>query len=212
MAADRPPAPGLVEADRALSGLLDALLAEATGPEAQCDDPAPLNRLPGLPLEQEEPKPVEPRPDEPVAVSGAPDWARQPFRVLLFAVGDTRFAMPLLHMAAVTPSPAHLGRLPGQPAWALGVARVRGRNVMVVDLGGVVGIATHCRQPRYLLVVGDGSAAVACDRVDDVETVEPAKVRWPAKPAPGQWLAGLLLQHLCALIDPVALENVIRHA
>jgi chemotaxis signal transduction protein len=108
--------------------------------------------------------------------------------------------------------PPRLARLPGQPAWQLGIARVRGRNVTVADLGGLVGIDARCRAARYLLVVGDGSAAVTCDRVDTIETVEPDAVRWPQRAAPGQWLAGLLLCRLCALVDPAALENAIRHA
>jgi chemotaxis signal transduction protein len=212
MAVERPCRGGLAQADHALSGLLDALLAEATGPSARGEAPAPLNRPPRLPLEQDGSGADAPRPAEREPAGGAPAWARQPFQVVVFAVGDARFAMPLLRMASVARPPARLGRLPGQPAWVLGVARIRGRNVTVVDLGGLVGITAHCRQARYLLVVGNGTAAVACDRIDDVETVRPDAVRWPARPAPGQWLAGMLLYRLCALVDPVALENGIRHA
>jgi chemotaxis signal transduction protein len=216
MAEERPPPIGLAQADRALSGLLDALLAEATVPAPGREDATGLNVGAARPLAGEEP-PSAPACQDASAQGcghgqGPPPWAARPFRVLLFAIGDTRLAMPLLRMAAVVPLPARLGRLPGQAAWQLGVTRVRGRNVTVADLGGLVGIGERCRDARYLLLIGDGTAAVACDRIEDIETVEPDAVRWPQRPAPGQWLAGLLLCRLCALVDPAALENAIRHA
>jgi chemotaxis signal transduction protein len=198
----------LVEHDSALDLLLDDLLADATEPSARAAvEPAPLNSAAETPLTRE-------------AVSGhaaeaetplRPSWAMQPFRVLLFRVGQQRFAMPLVLLSSVALMPQRLHALPASPDWELGVARMRNVSVVIADLGGLLGIAAACEAPRYLLLVGEGRAAVICDQLEDAVLVDAEKVRWPKGARAQPWLAGLLTAQMCVLIDPLVIEHAIRH-
>ena len=205
-----PRATRLVGHDAALDSLLSALLAEA--PEA-FDEPAGADadgadgtRPAGLKAD-----PDEPLSDQRVDLVHGPAWAAQAFRVLLFQIGGYRFALPLLHMRSVSLLPDGCVRLPGQPPWHLGVARLRGGPVVMVDLGLLVGIEACCSAARYLLVVGDGNLALVCDRIDDAPLVPPEKVRWRRGGDDKAWLAGLLSEVMCVLLDADAITAEIRH-
>jgi len=198
----------LVEHDSALGLLLDDLLAEATEPAVNAAiDRASLNSAPPEPLTREEGS-------DDAGEAGKtlrPTWAMQPFRVLLFRVGQQRFAMPLVLMSSVALMPQRLHVLPSGPNWELGVARMRNVSVVVADLGGLLGIELPCAAPRYMLLVGEGRAAVSCDQLEDAVLIDGDRVRWPKGTRVQPWLAGLLTGQMCVLIDPLVIEETIRH-
>ena len=81
----------------------------------------------------------------------------------------------------------------------------------MVDLGLLVGIEARCTATRYLLVIGDGNVALACDRIEDAPLIASGQVRWRRGGAPAPWLAGVLSETLCVLLDADALIASIRH-
>jgi len=202
----------LVEHDAALHSLLDSLLAEVPAADAAAVPiEAPTSpRAPALNADAARPLPTTGEPG-PASRDLTPDWARPDFRALFFRVGEFRFAMPLVQMCSVSALPAQLARVPAQPAWHLGVARHRGRPVVVADIGLLLGLQTRCEAPRYLLVIGDGHAALACDRVEDAAAIGADAVRWRDPAAGRAWLAGLLVREMCALLNPAAVDEEMRH-
>lgn len=194
----------LVEHDSALDLLLDDLLVEATESTSAGAAEAP-------PLNSDVEAPLTGVTDGEAATTVRPSWALQPFRVLLFRVGGQRFAMPLVLLSSVALMPKRLHAMPSGPDWELGVARLRNLSVVIADLGALLGITATCEAPRYLLLVGEGRAAVACDQFEDTVLVETDQVRWPRGARIQPWLAGLLTSQMCALIDPLAVEQTIRH-
>lgn len=210
MAADPPPRrTPLVGHDAALSSLLSALLAEIPGPAGEAAEQAATRdqrRPPGLKAGRH--KPLD---DRAVDLPARPSWAASAFRVLLFGIGGYRFALPLIRMRSVALLPEDRVRLPGQPSWHLGVTRLRGGQVLMVDLGLLVGIEARCSAARYLLVVGDGNVALVCDRIDDAALVRPEQVRWRRRGGGGAWLAGLLSEAMCVLLDADAIAAKVRH-
>ena len=218
----------LIEHDAALGNLLESLLADV--PEYERAAP------PAPPAEVKSPEPSEPTPqkvadptpsktslnpasdgpltnDEPGETQNrneVPAWAQEPFRVLLFRIGELRFAVPLILMCSVTRIPDRLTRVPAQPPWHLGVARYRDESVVVADLGLLLGLRAPCPDPAYLLVIGDGCEAIACDTVEEAVVVTADDVRW--RRAAGQpWLSGLLVDHMCGLLDAEVIGRRIRH-
>ncbi len=210
MTSDRPPRPTrLIEHDGALDSLLAALLAEV--PEAASDAPEVATAAqPARPadLNADPPGPLTERQTESV---DRPSWAAQAFRVLLFGIGEFRFALPLIRMRSVALLPDGRVTLPGQPPWHLGVARLRGGPVVMADLGLLVGVEARCSSARYLLVIGDGNVALVCDHIDDAPLISPEQVRWQRGDRGIAWLAGLLSEAMCVLLDADALVAEIRH-
>ncbi len=223
----------LVEHDAALGNLLESLLAEvpehgretpsappAADPDTKLEPSEPLEPAPHEVADSPPPKTsLNPASDAPLTndESGEtqhhgemPAWAREPFRVLLFRIGELRFAIPLILMCSVTRIPDRLTQVPAQPAWHRGVARYREESVVVADLGLLLGLRTACPDPAYLLVIGDGREAIACDAVEEAVVVTADQVRW--RRAAGQpWLSGLLVDHMCGLLDAEVIGRRIRH-
>jgi purine-binding chemotaxis protein CheW len=213
---------GLVEHDLALPSLLESLLAEvpaAEPPVTPASRPAAATASagpPSPPIHDADAtatlKPAPKAPLQPVSEGRSPpSWARQAFRALLFRVGDHRFAMPLVLLRGVASLPPGQTVVPGTASWHLGLVRIRGETVTVADLGGLAGIDVECGQGRYLLLVADGDAAVLCDAVDDAALIEPAQVRWYRGSGERNWLAGLLAEQMCVLLDGSVLGDMIRH-
>jgi len=87
------------------------------------------------------------------------------FEVALCRVGQERIGLPVERLQEIVPLPA-LARLPGTPAWLLGIAQLRGALISVVDLGGLLGFGTG-GDARFVAVVGgdDGPIAFTIDEV-----------------------------------------------
>jgi chemotaxis signal transduction protein len=179
---------GLAGHDEALGGLLESLFSDA-------EDGGSLQ--PGSPA------------SDPGRV--APAWADDDFRALLFRVGEFRFAMPLLLMRSVSLLPDRLTRIPGQPKWQLGLVRYRGQSVTVADFGLLIGVQARCVSPRFLLLIGDGRGAIACDEIEDAVLVERKTVRWARSDVERAWLAGLMTEQMCSLVDGDMVSAKIRH-
>ena len=233
--ADKPAKPSrLAEHDSALGNLLESLLADVPEFKHEVSTPVPP---PAVPAEKQvtlevldKPSettttavpvktPLNPREEAPLTNdepggfeehTEVPEWAREPFRVLLFRVGELRFAMPLILMRSVTPMPDRLTHVPGQPAWHLGVARYRDESVVVADVGSLLGVKAACVKPSHLLVIGDGREAISCDGVEEAIAITADDVRW--RHLSGQpWLRGLLVDQMCGLLDAEVIGRKIRH-
>lgn len=185
----------------ALQGYLDGLLREAApGPAPPAAPQAGAARAPAPAAAPERPS------GEP------PEWARGGFQALLFNVGPLRLAVPLVRLHGVLPWPEAISAVPGQPAWSLGLMRHRERNVRVVDTASLVGAPGGAGQraaPANVLIVGDGGWGLAADAIGDVLRLEPGEVKWRSAQGRRPWLAGTLLERLCALLDTDAFAGML---
>jgi purine-binding chemotaxis protein CheW len=114
-------------------------------------------------------------------------------------------------MRSIAQVPDRLVKLPGRPAWQRGLVRYRGDSVLVADLGLLLGIKAGCEAPRYLLIIGDGRCAFECDSIEDAVPVVSRDVHWGRRTEGRAWLAGLLADRMCALLDADAIAGKIRH-
>jgi purine-binding chemotaxis protein CheW len=221
MVDEKPVSAQLLAHEEALHSLLDSLLAEVgdeaaetqSGPrrdDLPCATKSMLNSQVSAPLTDQGADTAATASDD-GGCREPPAWAGQRFRALAFRIGEQRFAMPLVLMARVALMPDRLNRMPAQPDWHLGVARLNGVPVVVAELGRLFDAEFRCANPRYLLMVGDGRTAVICDLIEDPLTVESDQVRWRAPKGHREWMAGVLIQELCMLLDPVAIDSAIRH-
>jgi purine-binding chemotaxis protein CheW len=142
-----------------------------------------------------------------------PAWGQRRFQVMLFTVSGLKLAVPLVELNGVQDIQAcRITPMPGHVAWYLGLTSYRGRNVPVVDTALLVlpeDRLSRLKQPAAerltrVVFIDEGHWGLACDSVAEVVTLEPEAVRWRSDRTRRRWLAGTVIQHMCALIDPVA--------
>ncbi len=157
------------------------------------------------------------------AEAGVPQWGQAPFQSLLLKVQGLTLALPLVKLNRILPwrEPTHL---PGYVPWLLGVVRYLEQNVRVVDTAALVmpeivqaqrsapaadGACSGEVAARHIVLIGDGRWGLVCDEVSSVITIDPARVRWRSSRAKRPWLAGTVVEQLCALLDAERLGQLL---
>lgn len=226
--------PMVVDQKDALSVYFDALLREeANEPveaiatevrqESQPVVTPPVIAVPVIPdveitTEQQVSTAAEQQP-APLHVEGAPEWADEPFQALLFKVSGLTLAVPLAELCgvqewkdgAVTPM---LGRI----EWYLGLMEYRGNQVPVVDTAQLVLpparletlVTDDMDRMGHVVFIENGKWGLACDAVNDVISLNQDEVKWRSSRTKRRWLAGTVLEHMCAIIDPPAFAEMLR--
>lgn len=210
----------LLDQQLALSAYLEALLGEMP-------EPVPVESAPSSPVVQLAPARVPvpvaeaatplaaPAPGPQAVVTpvvqanGRPAWARAEFQCLLFQVAGLTLAVPLtalngvlpLDLDAVTP-------MPGHSALFLGLIDHLGQQVRVVDTALVVlpperRAATGAAAGRasHLVLIGEGRWGLAASGIGEVVSLHPEDVKWRGRLGTRPWLAGTVIQHMCALLE-----------
>lgn len=93
--------------------------------------------------------------------------------VLIFEVGHATYAIGVEHTEGVVDCP-RITPLPNPPDGVTGIASVRGRMTVVMDLGSKADQETR---RRLILVKGDAQLGLLADRVEGVVALDPRKVR-----------------------------------
>ncbi|TGG96101.1 chemotaxis protein CheW [Natronospirillum operosum] len=146
--------------------------------------------------------------------NGRPAWAEQRFDCLLFKVDGLALAVPMVLLGTIQPIARELTPLFGQPDWFLGLLPLgEGRNIRVIETARLV------MPERYRPGASDGLKyavgihgcdwALACHEVVGSITLNPDEVKWRSERTRRPWLAGTVVDHMCALIDLEAFEKVL---
>jgi purine-binding chemotaxis protein CheW len=159
-----------------------------------------------------EPKPA---PDEPPA---RPDWSEEPFECLIFTVAGLKLAVPLVLLGAIhrLESDDEIRPIPGSPRWYMGMRPDRDQNLRVVDsaewiMAGRVPAEARDNY-RFVIRLDDSEWGLACDDVAQSFTLRPDEVRWRTGRSKRPWLAGTVVDHMCALIDVRAMAKLLVRA
>jgi chemotaxis signal transduction protein len=104
--------------------------------------------------------------------------------LLLFSVGGDQFAVRVEDTEGVVECPL-ISPLPYPPRGIIGVAGVKGRMTLVVDLSSG---SSQQRRRRLILVKGDAQLGLLADRADQVIAAKPERLiaadqkgRWPVR-------------------------------
>ncbi len=208
----------LVDERQALDVYLEALLREV--PDAVEDEPAPA-----VVAETPRPAAVVTAPTAPAAAAAAapqptpvPEWGQRRFQAMLFRIAGLTLAVPLVELSGVQEwSASPVTPLPRHVDWFLGLVRYRGRSVPVVDTALLVlpqdrrALLSGTPDERFtrIVFIGEGDWGLACDAVAEVVTLEPDQVRWRTSRTTRGWLAGTVIEHMCALIEPSAFARLL---
>lgn len=168
----------------------------------------------------EAPEAAGPQPGESgtPAAPDRPDWSLQPFECLLFSVAGLQLAVPLVLLGAIhrIEEGDEIRPMPGSPRWYLGIRPGRDGNLRVVDTAEwiMAGRAPANARDNYRFVIrlDDSNWGLACDDVAQSFTLTPEQVRWRTARSKRPWLAGTVIEHMCALIDVRTMADLLARA
>lgn len=128
------------------------------------------------------------------------------FQALFFEVAGLTLAVPLTHLGGIhnleKPSP-----LFGKPDWFLGVMLYREEKLSVVDTAQWVmpekynEVLEESLDYQYLIMLGESVWGLTCEKLINTVTLKPEDVKWRAERGKRPWLAGMVKEKMCALLD-----------
>lgn len=140
----------------------------------------------------------------------ASDGLAQAERYILFAVGESRYAVPVPHVLEIGRIP-RITPVPNVPEWMRGVINLRGDILSVIDFRAFLGLEEHhqTEKSRMLVVKTPGDEITTSLIVDQVMGIIPLTTSRLALPTTvsnhraAPYLAGAYEhdQHICAVFD-----------
>lgn len=230
-----PPQPAAVTAPVAKAIPRPALVDTTKPVEIQTPAPSIFETLPpvveaeakqevpeGTPVAtQPEPAPPKPAPEPDAAAPQAstPDWIGQELQAMLFKVAGLTLAVPLVDLNGVVEwDEERVAEMPGHADFYLGLMSHLNRQIPVVDTACLV-LPENKRQqlagedPRKritrVVLINDSRYGLACDEVNEVVTLKADAVRWRSERTQRRWLAGTVIEHMCALVDATAFAELL---
>jgi purine-binding chemotaxis protein CheW len=150
----------------------------------------------------------------PVDTDGRPAWAAEPFECLLFDVAGLTLAVPLVCLGSIYPLAGHeLTPLFGQPEWFLGILPSQAGNLKVLDTACWV-MPDRYRDDfkqglQYVISVQGYEWGLAVHQVSRSLRLDPNEIKWRSHRGQRPWLAGTVIEHMCALLDVASLAELI---
>lgn len=150
----------------------------------------------------------------PVTGDGRPAWAAEPFECLLFDVAGLTLAVPLVCLGSIYSLAGHeLTPLFGQPDWFLGILPSQAGNLKVLDTARWVmpdRYRDDFRQGlQYVISVQGYEWGLAVHQVSRSLRLDPNEIKWRTQRGQRPWLAGTVIEHMCALLDVSELAELI---
>ncbi|HEN8799821.1 CheW domain-containing protein [Pseudomonas sp. CM27] len=153
-------------------------------------------------------------PAPPPSEDGRPAWAAEPFECLLFDVAGLTLAVPLVCLGSIyNLAGQELTPLFGQPDWFLGILTCQAGNLKVLDTARWVmpdRYRDDFRQGlQYVISVQGYEWGLAVHQVSRSLRLDPSEIKWRSQRGQRPWLAGTVIEHMCALLDVAALAELI---
>lgn len=144
----------------------------------------------------------------PTPTSAAPtkEYRQGKFQALFFEVAGLKVALPLKELGGIHKM-LSLNTLPSKPQWYRGVMLYREQKINVVDTARWVMPEKYDEKLeetlnyQYVIMLGKSSWGLACETLVNTVTLDQDDVKWRSTEGKRPWLAGLIKQHMCALLD-----------
>lgn len=203
----------LAEPANAIASYLDELLRTATDTASQESEEQPQ---PTQELLVSEPEPETPEPEPEPEPDPKPEWSERPFECLVFTVAGLQLAVPLVMLGAIHRVEEEIRPIPGSPRWYMGILPDSRQNLRVVDTAEWImagRVPANARENyRFVIRLDNSDWGLACDDVAQSFTLNSDDVRWRTARSKRPWLAGTVIEQMCALIDVRTMANMLARA
>ena len=153
------------------------------------------------------------------AESLVPEWANEPFQVLLFEVAGLKLAVPLIELCGVIEWNDSVTEMPGHADFYLGILQHLDHKIAIIDTAKMVlpvnkQTSLIGEDPRdrvkHIVMIDDFQWGLACDTIGEVITLNPEEVRWRTSNTTRSWLAGTVIEHMCALLNSEGFSTMLK--
>lgn len=170
-----------------------------------------------VPPEVSTPVSIEPEavvePETAVPETPAQAWREQPFEALLFEVGGLKLAVPLVSLGTIHALEGEITPLFGQPDWFLGILPTGTGNLKVLDTARWVMPERYAPELRdnlkFVISVEGHDWGMAVHGVSQSIRLMPEQIKWRSQQGKRPWLAGTVIEHMCALLDVSSLAALL---
>jgi len=134
------------------------------------------------------------------------DYFDGEFQALFFEVAGLTLAVPLKALGGIHQL-TEVNQLFGKPKWFKGVMLNRDEKLNVVDTARWVMPEKYDEKLeqsldyQYLITLGDSQWGLLAEKLVNNITLREEDVKWRAKSGKRPWLAGVIKEKMCALID-----------
>jgi purine-binding chemotaxis protein CheW len=150
-----------------------------------------------------------------LATHKSSEYSRDSFQAMFFDVAGLTVAVPLVELGGIH-TMAELNHLMGKPDWFSGVMIYRDEKINVVDTAKWV-MPEKCDDKlvqrlnyQYIIMLGNSTWGLSAEHLVDTVTLTEDDVKWLDTPSKRPWLAGLVKDRMCALIDVESLIKLLN--
>ncbi|TMN93791.1 chemotaxis protein CheW [Pseudoalteromonas phenolica] len=149
---------------------------------------------------------------EPNLTSVQEEYVESEFQALFFEVAGLTLAVPLKSLGGIHQL-GEVTALFGKPKWFKGVMLNREEKLNVVDTARWVMPEKYTPELeekldyQYLITLGDSPWGLLAENLINNITLKPEDIKWRVNGGKRPWLAGVIKEKMCALID---VENLNR--
>jgi purine-binding chemotaxis protein CheW len=136
------------------------------------------------------------------------------FQALFFEVAGLVVAVPLIELGGIH-NAEKTSNIVGKPDWFRGVMLHREQQINVVDTALWV-MPEKCDETlmnslkyQYIVMLSNSRWGLSAENLVDTVTLEQDDVKWLDAPSKRPWLAGLVKERMCALLDVEALIKLL---
>ncbi|WP_372858761.1 chemotaxis protein CheW [Pseudoalteromonas sp.] len=157
-----------------------------------------------LEIESHQAQQLEPEHD--VALGNVAEYFDGEFQALFFEVAGLTLAVPLKALGGIHEL-GEVNHLFGKPKWFKGVMINREEKLNVVDTARWVMPEKYDEQLeaslnyQYLITLGDSQWGLLAEKLINNITLSKEDVKWRTNNSKRPWLAGVIKEKMCALID-----------
>lgn len=137
------------------------------------------------------------------------------FQAMFFDVAGLMIAVPLIELGGIHQVDKTTS-LMGKPPWFKGVMIHRDEKINVVDTALWV-MPEKCDQKlkdslnyQYIIMLSDSNWGLSAEKLVDTVTLKQSDVKWLDSPSKRPWLAGLVKDRMCALLEVEALIKLLN--
>ncbi|MBD3585310.1 chemotaxis protein CheW [Salinimonas sp. HHU 13199] len=158
------------------------------------------------PTPEDEPAELQIVSDPATSAMALKDQLEASFQALFFEVAGLTLAVPLITLGGIH-NLDKVGPLFGKPAWFKGVMLHREQKINVVDTAMWVMPEKYDQNLsetlnyQYLIMLGDSPWGLASDKLVNTVTLSKDEVKWRESNSKRPWLAGMVKERMCALVD-----------
>ena len=141
-----------------------------------------------------------------------PSWAQEQFDILIIEVNGVKLALPLMALGQIYPLEDNLTSLFGQSDWLMGLQKTSTGYVKTVNTAKFVMPERYEQEHNYQYVVSiNGSSwGLAVDFIHQPINIDSNHIRWRRRRDNRPWMAGMVTDHMCVLLDIPAMEEILQ--